>query len=101
MNLVADVDSQTYPTVDWLLQDVQGKAVRKGEHGKLGTTWALPYEAPLLGVTAWPYSMQDLETAKHDIELPRRNFLTVNLDGFQTGVGGDSSWGYRYTINTD
>lgn len=33
MNLVADVDSQTYPTVDWLLQDVQGKAVRKGEHG--------------------------------------------------------------------
>jgi beta-galactosidase len=45
--------------------------------------------------------MQDLETAKHDIELPRRNFVTVNLDGFQTGVGGDSSWGYRYTINTD
>jgi beta-galactosidase len=37
MNLVADVDSQTYPTVDWLLQDVQGKAVRKGEHGKLGS----------------------------------------------------------------
>jgi beta-galactosidase len=37
--------------------------------------------------------MQDLETAKHDIELPRRNFVTVNLDGFQTGVGGDSSWG--------
>jgi len=50
-------------------------------------------EAPLLGVTAWPYSMQDLETARHDIELPRRNFVTVNLDGFQTGVGGDTSWG--------
>jgi hypothetical protein len=32
MNLVADVDSQTDPTVDWLLQDVQGKAIRKGEH---------------------------------------------------------------------
>jgi beta-galactosidase len=50
-------------------------------------------EAPLLGVTAWPYSMQDLETVTHDIELPRRNFVTVNLDGFQTGVGGDTSWG--------
>ena len=50
-------------------------------------------EAPLLGVTAWPYSMQDLETATHDIELPTRNFITVNLDGFQTGVGGDTSWG--------
>jgi beta-galactosidase len=50
-------------------------------------------EAPLLGVTAWPYSKQDLETATHDIELPTRNFVTVNLDGFQTGVGGDTSWG--------
>jgi beta-galactosidase len=37
MNLAADVDSQTYPTVEWLLQDVQGKAIRKGEHGELGS----------------------------------------------------------------
>ncbi len=50
-------------------------------------------EASLLGVTAWPYSMEDLETVTHDIELPTRNFITVNLDGFQTGVGGDTSWG--------
>jgi beta-galactosidase len=48
---------------------------------------------PLLGVSAWPYSMSDLETATHDYQLPERDFVTVNLDGFQTGVGGDTSWG--------
>lgn len=37
MNLAADVDSQTYPTTKWLLQHIEGKAVRKGEHGELGS----------------------------------------------------------------
>jgi beta-galactosidase len=34
MNRAADFDSQTYPTTGWLLQHVQGKAKRKGEHGE-------------------------------------------------------------------
>jgi len=34
MNLAADMDSQTYPTTEWLLQHVAGKAKRKGEHGE-------------------------------------------------------------------
>ena len=34
MNLPADMDSQTYPSVEWLEQHVQGKAVRKGEQGQ-------------------------------------------------------------------
>ena len=46
-----------------------------------------------LGVSAWPYSAADLATAKHDTELPRRDFITVNVDGWQMGVGGDNSWG--------
>ncbi|HTJ78426.1 MAG TPA: glycoside hydrolase family 2 TIM barrel-domain containing protein [Rariglobus sp.] len=45
------------------------------------------------GVTAWPYTQEDLDTAKHDYELPHRNTITVNVDGFQIGVGGDTSWG--------
>ena len=36
MNLAADFDSQTYPTIQWLLQDVEGKAIRKGEGGEIG-----------------------------------------------------------------
>jgi beta-galactosidase len=45
------------------------------------------------GVSAWPYAADDLAAAKHDYELPRRDFITVNVDGWQMGVGGDNSWG--------
>jgi beta-galactosidase len=34
MNAVADMDSQTYPTIEWLKQHLQGKATRKGERGE-------------------------------------------------------------------
>jgi len=51
--------------------------------------------SPLLSVSAWPYSMEDLEKATHINELPNRDFITVNLDYKQMGVGGDDSWGAR------
>jgi beta-galactosidase len=50
---------------------------------------------PLLSISAWPFSMDDLEQAKHINEPPRRDFITVNLDYRQMGVGGDDSWGAR------
>ncbi len=34
MNVAADMDSQTYPTIEWLKQHVQGAATRKGERGE-------------------------------------------------------------------
>lgn len=34
MNIAVDIDSQTYPTIDWLKLHLQGKAVRKGERGE-------------------------------------------------------------------
>ncbi|MDA3960728.1 MAG: DUF4981 domain-containing protein [Planctomycetota bacterium] len=34
MNLPADMDSQTYPPVDWLLEHVENRATRKGEQGQ-------------------------------------------------------------------
>jgi len=34
MNLAADMDSQTYPSLFWLLEHVQNKAKRKGEQGQ-------------------------------------------------------------------
>jgi beta-galactosidase len=34
MNLAADMDSQTYPTVPWLHQHLAGTAIRKGEQGQ-------------------------------------------------------------------
>ena len=50
---------------------------------------------PTIDISAWPFAMDDLEKAKHIHELPRRQFITVNLDYRQMGVGGDNSWGAR------
>jgi beta-galactosidase len=50
---------------------------------------------PTIDVSAWPYTMQDLEKATHIHELTRRDTITVNLDYRQMGVGGDDSWGAR------
>ena len=50
---------------------------------------------PLLYASAWPYTMEDLEKAKHIHELPRRDTITVNLDYRQMGVGGDDGWTER------
>jgi beta-galactosidase len=48
---------------------------------------------PMLSTSDWPYSTDDLAKAMHVNELPRRDFITWNLDGGQMGVGGDDSWG--------
>ena len=50
---------------------------------------------PLLSVSAWPYAMEDIKKAMHPFELPERDFITVNVDYKQMGVGGDNSWGAR------
>jgi beta-galactosidase len=42
-----------------------------------------------LNVSVWPYSLEDLESAKHTYDLPRREFNTFNIDYKQQGVGGD------------
>ena len=56
-----------------------------------------------LNISAWPYTLVDLEAATHDYQLPRRDSITVNIDHQLHGVGGDNSWGARthdkYTIN--
>jgi beta-galactosidase len=67
--------------VRWLeLTDAHGSGLRASAVGQP------------LGVNVWPYSAEDLAAAKHDAELPRREFNTVFLDGWQMGVGGDNSW---------
>ena len=52
---------------------------------------------------AWDYLESDLETAKHDYEITRRDFININIDSKIHGVGGDDSWGARthkkYTVD--
>ncbi len=50
---------------------------------------------PTIDVSAWPFTMQDLEKGKHIHEPPQGDTITVNLDYKQMGVGGDDSWGAR------
>ena len=50
---------------------------------------------PLLSVNALHYTTDDLQSAKHSYQMTRRDFVTLNLDLQQMGVGGDNSWGAR------
>lgn len=45
-----------------------------------------------LNIAAIPYSQQDLEKAKHTYDLQASNFINLNIDLKQMGVGGDDSW---------
>nr|MBP8305003.1 DUF4981 domain-containing protein [Phycisphaerae bacterium] len=48
---------------------------------------------PLLGVNALRYTTDDLQSAEHPFELPKRECTVLNVDWMQQGVGGDNSWG--------
>ncbi|HET7625047.1 MAG TPA: glycoside hydrolase family 2 TIM barrel-domain containing protein, partial [Verrucomicrobiae bacterium] len=78
--------------------------VEPGETGnKADTRWValtnrrgaglLAIGRPFLSVNALHYGTEDLNAGKHAFELPRRDFITLNLDLMQQGVGGDDSWG--------
>ena len=52
---------------------------------------------PRLDFSALPYTSEDLTQEnrgdKHPTDIARRDFVTLNLDYGQMGVGGDDSWG--------
>jgi beta-galactosidase len=48
-----------------------------------------------LNVSAWPYTLEDLEAATHINGLPERDQMTWNIDHAQRGVGGINSWGAK------
>jgi beta-galactosidase len=55
---------------------------------------------PLLDVTAWPFANEDFDEGpvkrgRHTTDVAKRDYVTVNLDYRQMGVGGDTSWGAR------
>jgi len=60
--------------------------------GKYGRGIRLSSSVPM-NFSAWNYSQEDLARAQHGYELPHRNFITVNVDKKQSGVGGTNSWG--------
>ena len=47
---------------------------------------------PTFDFSVWPYSMDNIEKAKHTYDLKSDGTYTVNLDYRQMGVGGDNTW---------
>jgi beta-galactosidase len=54
---------------------------------------------PLLSVSALPYSTDDLDYMesqnRHTVDLKKKNFIDLNIDLKQMGVGGNTSWGAK------
>jgi beta-galactosidase len=53
---------------------------------------------PALEFSAYPYALEDFDggpkkTQRHTTDLVPRDFITLNIDRFQMGLGGDTSWG--------
>jgi len=46
----------------------------------------------LLSMSAWPYTEENINRAKHTNELIDAGFITLNMDLIQMGVGGNDSW---------
>src|SRR5690606_292970 len=46
----------------------------------------------LLSVSAWPYTEKNISEAKHTYNLKPADFITLNIDLVQMGVGGNDSW---------
>lgn len=46
----------------------------------------------LLSMSAWPYTEENINQARHTIDLKDAGYLTVNVDLKQMGVGGNDSW---------
>ena len=46
----------------------------------------------LLSMSAWPYTEKNIEEAKHTNKLQVADYITLNIDLVQMGVGGNDSW---------
>ena len=77
---------------------------------KTDTRWCAVYDEtgtglmfigePSLSFSALNYSIEDLDQGvkqnyRHTNDLVRRNYVSLNIDYKQTGVGGDDSWSAR------
>ncbi len=46
----------------------------------------------LLSMSAWPYTETNIATARHTNKLKPADYITLNIDLVQMGVGGNDSW---------
>ncbi|HEX5652436.1 MAG TPA: beta-galactosidase small subunit, partial [Chitinophagaceae bacterium] len=46
----------------------------------------------LLSMSAWPYTEENIQNARHTNKLKDAGYITLNIDLIQMGVGGNDSW---------
>ena len=46
----------------------------------------------LLSMSAWPYTEENIQNARHTNKLKPAGYITLNIDLIQMGVGGNDSW---------
>ena len=80
-------ESNNYTGVKWcILTDEKGAGIK------------ITAQEKRLSVSAWAYDATDLEAGQnkgHIVTLPKRDFITLNIDAKQQGLGGDDSWSKR------
>lgn len=70
--------------------DVRWMALLDNENRGLAFKGNIPLE-----MSAYHFSIRDFDRVpEHNFDLPMKNFVEVNVDYKQMGVGGDNSWGY-------
>ncbi|MEM1326803.1 MAG: glycoside hydrolase family 2 TIM barrel-domain containing protein [Bacteroidota bacterium] len=101
-------DRQISAKIGWYRQTVADwhtPYIRPQENGnRMGVQWAtftdqsgngIRIEGRDLNMSAHTYTQSDLEVAKHTIDLPTRQFITIKVDAAQMGVGGDDTWTFN------
>lgn len=48
-----------------------------------------------MNFSALPYTPHELESARHEFELPQVHYTVIRVSKQQIGIGGDDSWGAR------
>lgn len=61
-------------------------------HNKTSKDGLLVVADSLLSMSAWPYTEENIQNAKHTNKLKDEGFITLNIDLMQMGVGGNDSW---------
>ncbi|WP_240671100.1 glycoside hydrolase family 2 TIM barrel-domain containing protein [Lacibacter luteus] len=61
-------------------------------HNKTSKDGLLVVADSLLSMSAWPYTEENIQNAKHTNKLKDAGFITLNIDLIQMGVGGNDSW---------
>jgi beta-galactosidase len=46
----------------------------------------------LLSMSAWPWTEENIASARHTNKLKDAGYITLNIDLLQMGVGGNDSW---------